>query len=193
MWWRHTNREQDLDRELRSDLDLETEHQQDNGLSPEQARYAAHRALGNTAYVKEEVRALWSWTSYQRLKQDTIFAFRGMRRNPGFTITAILSLALGMGADTDIFGVVNAVLLRPLPYPHPDRLVMLWEQDRKGGKNFAAPADFQDWRHQNHSFDHLAHSFTLPFPLRAATVRNASRENSCPPTFSPWCCAGTRP
>ena len=82
MWWRHTNREQDLDRELRSDLDLETEHQHYNGLSPVQARYAAHRALGKITYVKEEVRALWSWTSYQRLKQDTIFAFRGMRRNP---------------------------------------------------------------------------------------------------------------
>jgi putative ABC transport system permease protein len=155
-WLRRKERENDLERELRSDLDLETEEQQGNGVSTEDARRAAIRALGNTTRLKEEVRETWGWTLLDRLKQDIFYATRVLRKNSGFTATAVLSLALGIGANTAIFSIVNAVLLQPLPYRQPDQLVMLWEQDRKGGDNFVSPADFRDWREQNRSFDRVA-------------------------------------
>jgi putative ABC transport system permease protein len=155
-WLRRKERENDPERELRSDLDLEKEEQQGNGVSVEDARWAAIRALGNTTRLKEEVREMWGWTFLDRLKQDIIYATRVLRKNPGFTATAVLSLALGIGANTAIFSIVNAVLLQPLPYRQSDRLVMLWEQDRKGGQNFVSPANFRDWREQNRSFDRVA-------------------------------------
>lgn len=155
-WLRRKQRERDLEREIRCDLELEAAEQQASGLSGEAARQAARRAFGNQALVQEEVREMWGWNSVERLKQDTAYAFRGMRRSPAFTITAALSLALGIGANTAIFSIVNAVLLRPLPYRQPDRLVMLWEQGRQADQNFVSPADFQDWRTQSRSFDRLA-------------------------------------
>ncbi len=155
-WRRRRDREQDFERELRADLELEAQEQQDDGLSPDAARYAARRALGNAVHIQENLRAVWGWGSYERLKQDIGYAFRGMRRSPGFTLTAVLSLAFGIGANTAVFSIVNAVLLRPLPYENPDRLVMLWEQDRKGTESFVAPGDFQDWRRETSSFDRLA-------------------------------------
>jgi len=155
-WLRRKERENDLERELRSDLDLEAEEQRANGVSVEDARWAAIKALGNTTILKEEVREMWGWTFLDRLKQDIIYATRVLRKNPGFTATAVLSLALGIGANTAIFSIVNAVLLKPLPYRQSDRLVMLWEQDRKGDENFVSPADFRDWREQNRSFDRVA-------------------------------------
>ena len=90
-WWRRRQREQDLERELRSDMELEVEEQQEKGLSAEEARYAAQRAFGNTALVKEEVREMWNWVFLERFKQDVIYALRGMRRGPGFAATAVLS------------------------------------------------------------------------------------------------------
>jgi hypothetical protein len=122
-WWQR--REQDLERELRSDLELEAEEQQQSGLSAEEARYAAQRALGNTAFIKEEVREMWGFAFLDRLQQDMTYALRGMRRSPGFTATAVLSLALGIGANTAIFSLIDALLLRWLPVRDPHELVQL--------------------------------------------------------------------
>jgi predicted permease len=125
IWLRRKQRERDLEREIRADLELEAEEQQENGLSMEEARYAASRAFGNTALVKEEVREMWGWVFLDRLKQDSIYALRGMRKSPGFTATAVLSLALGIGANTAIFSLIDAVMLRWLPVREPQELAQV--------------------------------------------------------------------
>ncbi len=149
-WWRRKERERDLERELRSDLDLEAEEQRESGLSPEEARYAAHRAFGNTTSLKEEVREMWSWTSLEHLWQDLKYAGRAMRKNPAFFVSAVLILGLGIGVNTAVFTVVRAVVLNPLRFPDADRLVMLWKTSLKNAKvrGGVAPADFLDLQRQ---------------------------------------------
>jgi hypothetical protein len=127
-WRRKKDREEDLDRELRSDLELEAQEQEEKGLSPEEAKYAARSALGNTGLIKEEVRDVWGWGWCDCLKQDVVYALRAFGRAPGFTSVVILTLALGIGATTAVFSVVHAILIDPLPYPNQDRLVMIFEE-----------------------------------------------------------------
>src|SRR5580700_1248717 len=90
--------------------------------------------------------------------QDLRYALRQLHRNPGFTAVAVLTLALGIGANTAIFSVINAVLLRPLPYKDADRLVMIWQQNPHRGwfENNVSGANFLDWKRQNHAFTDIA-------------------------------------
>ena len=123
-WWQLKKRDADLERELRSDLELEEEEQRENGLSPEEARYAARRAFGNAALIKEQTHEVWGVASIERLWQDVRFAFRHLHRSPGFTLTAVLILALGIGASTAVFSILESVLLRPYAFQDPGGIVI---------------------------------------------------------------------
>jgi hypothetical protein len=145
--WRRS-REDDLQRELRAHLDLEAEEQRQAGLPPRDARYAALRHFGNQTNIRENTRAMWKWTSFEKFRRDLQHALRMARNNPYFAALAILTLAVGIGANTAIFSVVDVVLLRPLPYRDPARLVRI-ETRNDPLQIHAGPAsyvDFVDWR-----------------------------------------------
>jgi len=151
-WWQRRNRDADLERELQSDLELEEEEQRERGLSPGEARHAARRALGNTALIREQTHEAWGGAQFERLLQDLRYGMRQLYKYPGFSVTTILILAFGIGATTLIFSLVNAVLLRPLPFPEPDRLVWLSQQDHSLPGIAPEPLsypDYFDWRAQN--------------------------------------------
>lgn len=124
-WWRRKSRERDLDRELQSHLDLEADEQQAAGLPPSDARHAAQRAFGNTTLIKEVTREMWGWASWERFWQDLRYSVRTLSRAPAFSSAAVLSLALGIGANTAIFSLLNAVVFRLLPVAAPQQLVQL--------------------------------------------------------------------
>ena len=157
-WWQRKDRERDLERELRADLELETAEQEENHLSAEEARYAAQRAFGNTTLVKEEVREMWGWTRWHILVQDFRYALRTLRKSPGFATTAVFTLALGIGASTAVFTVVDSVVLQPLSYRDSARLVVAWERvplisDDPVGPN---PRHVDLWQNRATAFSGLA-------------------------------------
>src|SRR5262245_43997645 len=121
--------ERDLDDELRDFLDRATDEHVRAGLSPDAAARAARVSLGGVQATKERVRSAFWETHVENVWRDVRHALRGLRRNPGFTAIVILTLALGTGANTAMFSVVNAVMLRPLPYRAGDRLVLVWTDD----------------------------------------------------------------
>src|SRR5487761_1707251 len=112
----------DLSEELQQHLEEKIEALVESGMPREEAIHAARRAFGNATLIEQRSREVWMWPFIESLWADIKFAFRQLRKSPGFAITAILTLALAIGANTAIFSVVNALMLRPLAYPHPDRL-----------------------------------------------------------------------
>lgn len=153
-WHRRRAREADLQRELADYLDLEASDQEAAGLSSEEAAYAAQRALGNTLKITEDVRAAWGFQWLETAAQDGRYALRQLRRTPAFTAVAVVTLAVGIGATTAIFSIINAVLLRPLPYQDPDRLAMLWSEDASHGlfEGKVSLANAADWEQRSRAF-----------------------------------------
>jgi predicted permease len=131
---------QELEEEMRFHLELQTQENLEEGMDPVEARYAAMRKFGNTGLLKEESRDRWGWTAVEALGKDVQLAFRAMRRNPGFTAVALLTLALGIGANTAVFSLIYALLLRSLPVPHPEQLRFLVQKTREGERGFSFPA-----------------------------------------------------
>lgn len=158
-WWQLKHDETDLERELRSDLELEEEEQREKGLLPEEASYAARRAFGNEALIKDQTREAWGLVPFERLLRDLRYSFRQLARNPGFAAITVFTLALGIGSTTAIFSIFNATLLQPLPFKNPDRLVILYSSIPVIG--YAGPGsltdpDFAQWQKQNQVFDQIA-------------------------------------
>jgi putative ABC transport system permease protein len=147
LWRRRRNRE--LDEEIEAHLRLAVADRVARGEPRESAEAAARRELGNVGLVKEVTREQWGWASVERFGQDVRYGARLLRHAPGFAAVAIATLALAIGANTAILSVVHSILLRPLGYADPGRLVVLLHQ----GRNPVAPGNFLDWRARSRSFE----------------------------------------
>lgn len=148
--------EQELNDELRSSLEILAQEKMKQGLSQSEARRESLIELGGVEQVKEEVRAVRAGRILEDLARDVRFACRTLAKSPSFTVVAILTLALGIGATTAIFSVVNGVLLNPLPYPHANRLVAFAEKLPPFQDFAISYPDFLDWAKMNHTFEALA-------------------------------------
>jgi len=171
--------ERDLDDELRFHVEMRARDNMASGMPDGEAGYAARRAFGNLTLVREETREMWGFTWLERLAQDVRYGARTLAKNRGFTAVAVVALALGIGANTAIFSVVNTVLLRRLPYRDPDRLVWITQFIPAQGNTLVFDSDYLAWSRQNQVFEGMAAydspDFTLtgtgdPERLEAASV-----------------------
>ena len=144
-WWRQRKEsEQDLERELRSDLELEAEEQRENGLSPQEAGYAARRKFGNVTLIREEIYRMDSIELLETVIQDLRHGLRVLRKSPGATILSVLSIALGIGLTVGMFSVGDAMLLRPMPFHRPSELLMASSRGDDGGPFLYGFPDYVD-------------------------------------------------
>jgi putative ABC transport system permease protein len=148
--------DRDIDDEIASHLAEATDEYIRHGLSPEDARRAARRSFGGVTQTKEVYRQVRSFMWLDDLARDLRHAVRTLRRSPGFTVVAVVTLALGIGVTTAIFSVVYGVLLRPLPYADPDRIVAIFEVTSKGRPSALADPNFDDFQNQSHTFQAIA-------------------------------------
>jgi putative ABC transport system permease protein len=137
-------------------IDRRTEEFITRGLTPDEARRAARLECGNVSRIRDEVRSHGWENSVETLFADLHYAVRHLRANPGFTAIAIITLALGIGANTAIFSFVDAVLLKPLPYPQAEKIVSVWEKSPVAIHNFISTLNFLDWKPLNRSFQFLS-------------------------------------
>jgi len=173
--------DRELDDEVRSHLRLAIADRVERGETPEQAARAARREFGNVTVVKEVTREMWGWTAIEQLLQDVQYGWRALRKAPGFALVAIATFALGIGVNTAMFSVINAVMLRPLPFPRPERLVDVSGVDKRPEARIRSVSDswpdFFDWRARARSFQHLSAynptAFTMMLDGRAVHVPGA--------------------
>src|SRR3954470_7306004 len=156
-----------VDEELRDHVERETAKNIEAGLSPDEARRRALVDFGGVDQIKEDVRDTSRFAWIENALQDIRFALRVLRKNIGFTTVAVVTLALGIGANTAVFSVVYGVLLRPLPYAEPDRLVWMRETTQNGSGTASLP-NFLDLEEQNRSFQSMAAYGSGAAPLTGA-------------------------
>jgi predicted permease len=161
-------REEELDEELRSHLKMAAQAHVERGEASEEAERTARREFGNVGLVQEVTRDAWGWGSLDRLTQDLRFGIRMLAKSPGFTTVSILTLALGIGANTALFSVVNGVLFNPLPYPEPEQLVTLHESKPNFEAGSISFPNFRDWRKENTTFSKVGISRGYSFSLTGA-------------------------
>lgn len=148
--------EKELDDEIRFHLEKETEQNIARGMSPEEARWAALRSFGGVDQVKENTRDVRGVRVVEELLQDLRYSLRLLLRKPGYTLTVVITLALGIGANTAIFSLVNAVLLRELPFKNPDEVMWVWSRRTDREKAPFTLPDFTDYGAQNQTLDQIA-------------------------------------
>jgi predicted permease len=146
----------DLEEEMQLHLELRQQEHLESGMTADSARAAARRGFGNVTSLKEKSHTAWGWEWFEQLVQDVRHALRMLRKSPGFAAIAILTLALGIGANTSLFSVVNGVLLNPLPYPHPDQILTMVGWFPGYGESSISYPDFLDWVRLNRTFSSLA-------------------------------------
>jgi predicted permease len=148
----------EIDEELRFHLDMRTEENIRKGMSPEEARRAAEKRFGRVTHIKESGYEVRGGGLVETFWQDLCYGARVLRKHPGFTLVAVLTLGLGIGANTAIFSVVNAVLLRPLPFRQQERLMVMWKHDLTAQHPLVELSipEVNDWREQSQSFESLA-------------------------------------
>jgi predicted permease len=144
-------RDEELEEEIRSHLEMAKRDRMERGETAEDAAASARREFGNVGLVKEVTRDIWGWGWLERLGQDVHYGARMMKKNPGFTLIAVITLALGIGANTTLFSVINGVLLRPLPLNEPDRIARLYQWGLS-----VSPPNYLDLKRQSQLFEHLA-------------------------------------
>jgi putative ABC transport system permease protein len=151
--WRRYN---ELSESIREHLEEKIADLMDHGITREEAERAARRDFGNVTRIEERSREVWQWPTAECIMADLKYAIRQLQKAPGFSAVVVIILALGIGANTTVFSIVDAVMLRPLPYATPQRLVEVKtsQEQHYESSNVSYP-DFFDWRAQNHSFEHL--------------------------------------
>ena len=145
--------EREMDEEMRFHLEMEIEERVRSGMSRAEARRSAQRDFGGVEQFKEEARDVRGLGAIEMLAHDARFAMRTLRRNPGFALVTVLTLALGVGANTAVFSVVDATLLRPLPYSGSDRIVLFHELSEEGQEMAVSGGNFVDWQEMSRSFE----------------------------------------
>ncbi len=158
--WNRRAREVSLEEELRSHVELAADDALSEGATPEEARFAARRDLGSPLRAQEDARSVWGFAVWDRLKRDCVYSIRTLRHARSFTLVAILSLGIGIGSATAIFSLLNTVLLKPLSYPEPDRLVNIREIVAPLAATYPSlPVNYQHflfWRDHARSFESFA-------------------------------------
>jgi predicted permease len=148
--------DRELDEELQFHLEQQTEQEIASGRYPDEARRIALRRMSGLTQLREECREMRHIGHLEHLMQDLSYGWRICRRTPGFSATAIATLALGIGVNIAIFSAVDSTLLRALPYAEPDRLTMIYENGQGSARNWPTPGNFAEWRRRNHAFADMA-------------------------------------